>query len=783
MWRAYFQFAHVLLWLYVLLRPPVWAADYWRGQDLPAAWQQYLLDSTALQQVDATALATETQGQPAIAALKHKQFGLTGISNAAQALAVLSFQTPSGGWSKRTDMRIARQAGQHFGSEPDYVPTFDNDATSTQLQWLADYYPHAPQPLQQQIAVAIERGIALVIDAQYPNGGFAQSYPLRGDYHDAVTLNDNALYQLMRLLWQTAHDKRFAMLAENSKKSALAAFYRAVDWLLANQVWVRGQLTVWGAQHHPLTGQPIAARKFEQASLVSSESAELLQLMLQTVPDYPGVAASLAAGAHWLRQHQISDKTRYRDALGYLSLADSPGSVVWSRFYDLQSGEPVFFDRDGKTYREVSRLSLERQRGYGWYQSVAAEFLKAYETWLSSGKHCRNFGLDTAGGHGGAVLKVTNLNRSGPGSLAAALAATGPRIVVFEVAGVIDLERSNLSIEHPFVTIAGETAPAPGITLIKGGLRIVSHDVIVRHLHIRPGDAGLDKRAGWDTDGIAVTGKDACNVLIEHNSVSWATDELVSASGPRDQGPLATAKHVTFRHNILAEALDYATHTKGKHSKGALVHDNVQQVAFIGNLFVSNDRRNPYFKAFSSGVVANNLIVNAGNAAVQLGFVEREWLSSGIAPKNPRLAVVGNVLRYGLDSYSDLALVSDRGDAFIEDNLTFNLRQLPMYGTQGVINLLQSPPEWPQGFTAIPASTTEALVLSQAGARYWQRDSIDQRIMRQVQDGSSRIIDSQQEVGGYPQVEMQHRQLNIPDSNTNNWLSRFIPELSQSTEP
>ncbi|MDP2716261.1 polysaccharide lyase family 1 protein [Rheinheimera sp.] len=400
-----------------------------------------------------------------------------------------------------------------------------------------------------------------------------------------------------------------------------------------------------------------------------------------------------------------------------------------------------------------------------------------------SDKHCTNFGLDTPGGAGGVVLKVTNLNRNGPGSLAAALAHSGPRIVVFEVAGVIDLQRTNLEINQPYLTIAGETAPNPGITLIKGGLRIISHDVIVRHLHIRPGDAGLAKRAGWDTDGIAVTGSNACNVLVEHNSISWATDELVSASGPRDKGAAATSKHISFRHNILAEALDYASHIKGKHSKGALVHDNVQQVAFIGNLFVSNDRRNPYFKAFSSGVVANNLIINAGNAAVQLGFIEREWQSSGISPQNPQVAVVGNVLRYGTDSYSDLALISDRGDAFMADNQTFNLRQQAMYDTQGVINRLDTPPLWPAGYSALPASETEAMVLTQAGARYWQRDSIDQRIVQQVQTGNSRIIDSQQQVGGYPQIEPVYRALDVPTDNIKAWLDSFIPAGNKQQEP
>lgn len=368
-----------LLLLVGLMLPLTVGANYWQGRPLTKLWQQYLAQSALLLQQDAAVLAAEQEDEAQTAASKHKQFGLTGISNVAEVEAVLSFQTPSGGWSKRTDMRIARQSGQQYGSEPDYVPTFDNDATSTQLHWLADFYPKAAPPQQQRIAQAIERAIALILQAQYPNGGFPQSYPLRGGYHDAVTLNDNALYQLMQLLWQVANEPRFAMLADTTKTAAGAAFYRAVDWLLANQVMVNGKRAVWGAQHHPLSGEPVAARKFEQVALVSSESAKLLQLLLRYAPDYPGVAPSLADAADWLREHQIKDKDRYRDSDGRLALIDSPGKVIWSRFYDLKTGRPVFFDRDGKTYSDVSQISLERQRGYGWYQSVASEFLAEYD--------------------------------------------------------------------------------------------------------------------------------------------------------------------------------------------------------------------------------------------------------------------------------------------------------------------------------------------------------------------------------------------------------------------
>ena len=96
----------------------------------------------------------------------------------------------------------------------------------------------------------------------------------------------------------------------------------------------------------------------------------------------------------------------------------------------------------------------------------------------------------TPGGRGGRILRVTNLNASGPGSLREAIEAQGPRIVVFEVGGVIDFGRTVLDIREPYLTIAGQTAPSPGITIIRGGIDIRTHDVILRHLRIRTGVDG-----------------------------------------------------------------------------------------------------------------------------------------------------------------------------------------------------------------------------------------------------------------------------------------------------
>src|SRR5690606_24360488 len=143
----------------------------------------------------------------------------------------------------------------------------------------------------------------------------------------------------------------------------------------------------------------------------------------------------------------------------------------------------------------------------------------------------QGWAADTAGGRGGQIIRVTTLATEGPGSFAEAVNTPGPRIVVFEVGGVIDLGVKTLRITEPHLTIAGQTAPAPGITLIRGGIDIATHDVIVRHLRVRPGDAGKARRSGFDFDAISTVG--ARNVIVDHCSLTWGTDEGLSASGTR----------------------------------------------------------------------------------------------------------------------------------------------------------------------------------------------------------------------------------------------------------
>src|SRR5688572_10030135 len=186
----------------------------------------------------------------------------------------------------------------------------------------------------------------------------------------------------------------------------------------------------------------------------------------------------------------------------------------------------------------------------------------------------------TPGGRGGRVLRVTTLAASGPGSFAEAVTASGPRIVVFEVGGVVDLGMKELRITEPFLTIAGQTAPLPGITFIKGGLTIATHDVVIRHVRVRPGDGNRPKRSG-DIDAIT-TVRGARDIIVDHCSLTWATDENLSASSTRFHGESEkewmenASRRITYSNNIIAEGLANATHAKGEHSKGSLIHDHVK---------------------------------------------------------------------------------------------------------------------------------------------------------------------------------------------------------------
>lgn len=389
----------------------------------------------------------------------------------------------------------------------------------------------------------------------------------------------------------------------------------------------------------------------------------------------------------------------------------------------------------------------------------------------------KGFGVRTPAGRGGSVIRVTNLNAAGPGSLRHAIRAKGPRIVVFEVGGVIDLDRKSIRVVEPFLTVAGQTAPSPGISVIRGGIHISTHDILIQHIRVRPGDAGRPKKSGWEPDGISTSGGDAHDIVIDHCSITWAVDENVSASGPRCEGPGATSHRITLSNCIIAEGLSDSSHKKGPHSKGSLIHDYCREIAIIGNLYAHNVRRNPYFKAFTTGVVVNNVIYNPGRAAVQVNYADKEWRGQDVKPRNCRISVVGNVMMHGTDTRKGLALVSGRGDVHMKDNVSLDRNGKKTRIKEGRVNVLAESPVWPAGLVPIPARRAVEYVSKHAGARPKDRDRIDKRIVRELRERKGRIIDSQDEVGGYPKQRMTRHKLSVPEARVGEWFAELARKL------
>lgn len=360
------------------------------------------------------------------------------------------------------------------------------------------------------------------------------------------------------------------------------------------------------------------------------------------------------------------------------------------------------------------------------------------------------FGAHTPAGRGGRVIAVTSLDDHGPGSLRAALETPDPRIVVFRVGGTITLEEP-LFIAEPYVTVAGQTAPGDGVLLKDAGLVITTHDVLVQHLRIRPGNQG--DVTPEDNDAVAIFGPHgevggAYNVVLDHISAGWGEDETISTwYGAHD---------ITISWSIVGEALNRSRHRKETHSAGLLLGDSSYNVSLHHNLLAHNDFRNPLIIGGGTHDVVNNVIYNWGILAAEIVDFH----------SNSFLNFVGNVFRAGpatVPGNYEILIAPEEGlpRLYVEENVGPH-RPGPGvdawalvghgYGDNGV-----APPAYrsPRPFPA-PAVTvldaTEALeaVLAGAGASRPRRDPVDRRLVSDVRRGTGAIIDDPDQVGGYP---------------------------------
>ncbi|MFD2161332.1 polysaccharide lyase family 1 protein [Paradesertivirga mongoliensis] len=357
------------------------------------------------------------------------------------------------------------------------------------------------------------------------------------------------------------------------------------------------------------------------------------------------------------------------------------------------------------------------------------------------------FGKYTTGGRGGKAIIVSNLNDAGEGSLRKAIQAKGPRTVVFAVSGTIALE-SPLDINNPDITIAGQSAPGDGICLKNYSLNVKADNVIIRYLRVRMGD---EKKYQGDALG-GVKGNS--NIIIDHCSVSWATDETAS---------FYNNKNFSMQWCIISESLNASAHAKGEHGYGGIWGG--RGASFHHNLLASHKSRTPRFSGSSTTKNTPDELVDFRNNVIY------NWGENNIyGGEEGRYNVVANYFRSGKATDSSkknrmLQPWSPYGKFYVAGN---EISGYPAISDDNWSGGVQADhPDSAKAdvaFQAVPITQHTArkafdLVLAHAGASH-KRDIVDSRITQEVRNGVSvsgkannGIIDSPNDVGGWPELK------------------------------
>lgn len=378
----------------------------------------------------------------------------------------------------------------------------------------------------------------------------------------------------------------------------------------------------------------------------------------------------------------------------------------------------------------------------------------------------QGFGQFTTGGRGGAVLFVTNLNDAGPGSLRAAVEASGSRIVVFKVSGTISL-KSALKITNPNITIAGQSAPGDGICLRDYPVTVQTGNVIVRYIRFRMGDETMQ-------EGDAFGGRFNKNIIVDHCSMSWSTDECVS---------FYANENTTVQWSIISESLRNSVHAKGSHGYGGVWGG--KNASFHHNLLAHHDSRNPRLgeeagKAFALTDLTdlrNNVVYNwggnscYGGEAMNVNIVNCYYKPGPVTSKTDRILSIDKNKIIGTEVYNIWGKFYVNGN-FVEGNVnaTNNNWDYGVYNqfhsSYGVVSdadkknmKLDAPLDIKGNVTTHTAQIAYERVLKYGGANL-VRDAVDLRIIDDVKNktykfegtnGSTKgIIDSQGDVGGWP---------------------------------
>jgi len=318
--------------------------------------------------------------------------------------SVLTYQFPNGGWAKNQNWHQTPDEKKwkerlivrtQIALEEGIGSTIDNMATTLEILFLTKMYGATGKTVYRD---AVMRAFEYLLEAQYDNGGWPQYYPLKKrsggvDYSVHITYNDDAMGNVMKLMRDLAKEGKkpydVLKLSEADRQRARKSFDKAIDCVLATQIRKDGKLTVWCQQHHYETLEPVKARAFELPSFTGChESGDLVELLMGIKHPSREVIAAVDGAVEWLRNHAIKDMKHetFMNADGEQDrrLVPQKGApLLWARYYDLETEEPFFCDRDGVKRSDYGAISHERRVGYCWVDTDIQKILDEYPKWAT----------------------------------------------------------------------------------------------------------------------------------------------------------------------------------------------------------------------------------------------------------------------------------------------------------------------------------------------------------------------------------------------------------------
>ena len=288
---------------------------------------------------------------------------------------IVSYQSEIGAWPKNMRMEEHGYQGEKFTKN--WGTSIDNGATLREMDYLAQLYWVGGK---KRFKASFNKGLDWLFEAQYENGGWPQRYPLThdADYGDYITFNDDAMVNVLRHLDKVLKKSDSDLLSAKRRKLVKQAYDKGLECVLKCQVVIDGKRSVWGQQHEPVTLKPRPGREYEPASVCGRESVGVLRFLMSIENPPDEVVESIEAGIAWFKSSKI---TGYRidGKKGLVKDPDAP--AMWARFYEIESGRPIFGTYDGKVKYSLAEILKERRPGYQWYSNAGDQALKEYAQW------------------------------------------------------------------------------------------------------------------------------------------------------------------------------------------------------------------------------------------------------------------------------------------------------------------------------------------------------------------------------------------------------------------